>query len=459
MNDITEKLLEIVSDWDGKFKGAYNIRENSGCAGRQSSENIRIESKTDNPGINIFISSKAQQETVYIPACVTHGGVEDLVYNDFFVEEGADVIIVAGCGVHSDDEEEARHNGIHRFFVGKNAKVLYKEKHIGTGKGAGAKRIDPVTDATLDENAYMEMDTSQLGGVTSTSRTTNAKLGAGAKLVIRERLLTDGDERAKSVFNVSLDGDGSAADLVSRSVARGNSYQEYISVIEGNCRCTGHSECDAILAENGRVNASPALNAACIDASLIHEAAIGKIAGEQIIKLEVDMNRASVHPCTHTSRRCCCKYLGAPLKTVAVELDLYRCVKGHRHRVLFSAEKQIYACPAAQLELPALGIEPSRQLAHGGIGVQYLRMRAFGIVRNWCGIADRDAAAFQLRKAYRVTGYEFGRRHIFGGICVASDRIGAGVEAEYRCGVCIVELDYPALAEAVVRRLCAYRVE
>lgn len=285
MNDITEKLLEIVSDWDGKFKGAYNIRENSGCAGRQSSENIRIESKTDNPGINIFISSKAQKETVYIPACVTHGGVDDLVYNDFFVEEGANVIIVAGCGVHSDDEEEARHNGIHRFFVGKNAKVLYKEKHIGTGKGAGAKRIDPVTDATLDENAYMEMDTSQLGGVTNTSRTTNAKLGAGAKLVIRERLLTDGDERAKSVFNVSLDGDGSAADLVSRSVARGNSYQEYISVIEGNCRCTGHSECDAILAENGRVNASPALNAACIDASLIHEAAIGKIAGEQIIKL------------------------------------------------------------------------------------------------------------------------------------------------------------------------------
>ena len=285
MNDITEKLLEIVSDWDGKFKGAYNIRENSGCAGRQSSENIRIESKTDNPGINIFISSKAQHETVYIPACVTHGGVDDLVYNDFFVEEGADVIIVAGCGVHSDDEEEGRHNGIHRFFVGKNAKVLYKEKHIGTGKGAGAKRIDPVTDATLDENAYMEMDTSQLGGVTSTSRTTNAKLAAGAKLVIRERLLTDGDERAKSVFNVSLDGDGSAADLVSRSVARGNSYQEYISGIEGNCRCTGHSECDAILAENGRVNASPALNAACIDASLIHEAAIGKIAGEQIIKL------------------------------------------------------------------------------------------------------------------------------------------------------------------------------
>lgn len=285
MNDITEKLLNIVSDWDGKFKGAYNIRENSGCAGRQSSENIKIESKTDNLGINIIISSKACHETVYIPACVTHGGVNDLVYNDFIVEDGADVVIVAGCGVHSDDEEEARHNGIHRFFIGKNAKVVYKEKHVGTGKGTGAKNIDPVTDVTMGENSYMEMDTSQLGGVTRSSRVTNARLGEGAKLIIRERLLTDGDEQAKSDFHVTLDGDGSAVDLVSRSVARGNSYQEYTSVIDGNCRCTGHSECDAILAENGRVNASPALNAASIDASLIHEAAIGKIAGEQIIKL------------------------------------------------------------------------------------------------------------------------------------------------------------------------------
>ena len=285
MNNITDELLRLVAGFKGEFTGAYNIREDGGCAGRQSTRNIKIESKTDKPGIDIRVAPGTKGEKVYIPACVTHSGVDDLVYNDFYIGEGADVVVVAGCGIHADGEEEARHNGIHRFFVGKNAKVLYKEKHIGTGKGAGAKRIDPVTDATLDENAYMEMDTSQLGGVTSTSRTTNAKLGAGAKLVIRERLLTDGDERAKSVFNVSLDGDGSAADLVSRSVARGNSYQEYISVIEGNCRCTGHSECDAILAENGRVNASPALNAACIDASLIHEAAIGKIAGEQIIKL------------------------------------------------------------------------------------------------------------------------------------------------------------------------------
>lgn len=286
MDSITEMLLGIVADRRiPEFKGAYNIRENSGCAGRQSSENIKIENKPDNPGIIIKIGSGAQKETVYIPACVTHGGVNDLVYNDFYVEDGADVIIVAGCGVHSDDEEEARHNGIHRFFVGKNARVLYKEKHVGTGKGSGAKRIDPVTDVIMDENSYMEMDTMQISGVTSTNRLTTAKLGAGAKLVIRERLLTDGDETAKSDFSVSLDGEDSGVDLVSRSVAKGNSYQEYHSVIKGNCRCTGHSECDAILADNGRVNAAPELYAGNIDASLIHEAAIGKIAGEQIIKL------------------------------------------------------------------------------------------------------------------------------------------------------------------------------
>ena len=245
MNSITEQLLSVVSDWDGSYKGAYNIREDGGCAGRQSSENIKIEPKSDNPGIVIKISSN------------------DLVYNDFIVEDGADVIIVAGCGVHSEGEEEARHNGIHRFFIGKNAKVIYKEKHIGTGNGKGAKRIDPVTDVEMDENSYMEMDTVQIGGVTSTSRLTTAKLGKDAKLVIRERLMTEGDEKAKSDFKVDMNGDGSSVDLVSRSVARGNSYQEFVSTI----------------------NAVPGLFAGNIDASLIHEAAIGKIAGEQITKL------------------------------------------------------------------------------------------------------------------------------------------------------------------------------
>lgn len=285
MNSITEALLSRISDWKDNFKGAYNIREDGGCAARQSSENIKIEPKHDNPGIIIRISSKARQETVYIPACVTHSGVSDLVYNDFIVEDGADVIIIAGCGVHSDGEEEARHNGIHRFIISKNAKVVYKEKHIGTGNGTGAKNIDPVTDIIMDEDSYMEMDTMQIGGVTNTNRTTAAALAKGAKLVIRERLLTDGEETAKSDFSVSLDGEGSGVDLVSRSVAKGNSYQNYHSVIKGNCSCSGHSECDAILVGNGVVNAAPELYAGHIDASLIHEAAIGKIAGEQIIKL------------------------------------------------------------------------------------------------------------------------------------------------------------------------------
>ena len=285
MNKITDQLLKIVSEWNGVFKGAFNIREDGGCAGRQSSENIKIESKTDNPGIVIRIGSGAQKETVYIPACVTHGGVHDLVYNDFLVEDGADVIIVAGCGVHSDNEEEARHNGVHRFVIGKNARVLYKEKHVGTGNGSGAKRINPVTDVVMGEGSYMEMDTMQISGVTSTDRRTTAKLGPNARLIIRERLLTDGEETAKSDFSVSMDGEDAGVDLVSRSVAKGNSYQEFHSIIKGNCRCTGHSECDAILVGHGRVNAVPELYAGDLDASLIHEAAIGKIAGEQIIKL------------------------------------------------------------------------------------------------------------------------------------------------------------------------------
>ncbi len=285
MNSITENLLGIVSDWSGGYKGAFNIREDSGCAGRHSTENIKIEPKQDNPGIIIRVSSAAQKETVYIPACVTHSGVNDLVYNDFIIEDGADVIIVAGCGVHSEGEEEARHNGIHRFFIGKNARVLYKEKHVGTGNGTGAKRIDPVTDVQMDENSYMEMDTVQIGGVTDTNRLTSARLGKGAKLIVNERLMTDNDEKAKSDFKVDMNGEDSCVDIVSRSVAKGESFQEYRSVINGNCRCMGHTECDAILSENGHVNAVPALYAGDIDASLIHEAAIGKIAGEQITKL------------------------------------------------------------------------------------------------------------------------------------------------------------------------------
>jgi Fe-S cluster assembly scaffold protein SufB len=285
MNETTKEMLKTVADFDGEFKGAYNIRVNGACASRQSTEHIKIETKNDAPGLVVTIDADTKGETVYVPACVTAGGVDDLVYNDFYIGENADVVIVAGCGVHSDDAADAKHNGIHRFFLRKGAKVLYKEKHIGTGKGTGAKRINPVTDAYLDEGAVLTMDTIQLSGVDTTDRKTTAKLAENAKIVVRERLLTDGDEYAKTDFDVILEGEHSGADIVSRSVAKGNSKQEYYSRIIGKCPCTGHTECDAILSGNGKVYATPALYAEHEDASLIHEAAIGKIAGEQLLKL------------------------------------------------------------------------------------------------------------------------------------------------------------------------------
>lgn len=285
MNQITEQLLRMVSDFDGAFTGAYNIRQDGECAGRQSSPNIRLENKTDGPGLVIQVLPGTKGETVYIPACVTHSSVDDLVYNDFFIGAGADVVIVAGCGVHADGEEDARHNGIHRFFVGRGAHVVYKEKHVGTGSGAGARRIDPVTDITLAEDASLEMDTVQLGGVDTTMRKTTASLAARAKLIVRERLLTEGAQQAESDFTVTLTGEDSGVDLISRSVAKGRSHQVFRSNLRGLARCTGHSECDAILADEGSVLALPGLEAVSLDAALIHEAAIGKIAGEQLLKL------------------------------------------------------------------------------------------------------------------------------------------------------------------------------
>lgn len=286
-NDITAGMLKIISDYDAAtgFKGAYNIREDSSCAGRQSSKNITITGKSDKPGIDIIVKPNTKGETVYIPACVTHSDVDDLVYNDFYIGKNADVVIVAGCGVHNDGEEDARHNGIHRFFLDEGASVVYKEKHIGTGNGKGLKKIDPVTECFLKDNSRLEMDTIQLGGVDRSTRTTSAELAAGAKIIVRERIMTDNTEEAVTKFSVKLNGVDSGADLVSRSVAKGNSHQAFFSVVEGNARCTGHSACDAIIAENGRVDAQPALNASDVDAQLIHEAAIGKIAGEQLLKL------------------------------------------------------------------------------------------------------------------------------------------------------------------------------
>ncbi|MBQ3660844.1 MAG: SufD family Fe-S cluster assembly protein [Firmicutes bacterium] len=267
------------------FTGAYNIRSNCMSLGRQSTDNVKIDSKTDNPGLDIHIAPGTKGEDVLIPACVTKAGVDDLVYNDFFVGEGADVTIIAGCGIHTETGEPARHSGIHRFFLEKGSRVKYVEKHIGTGANDTKKTIDPQTEVYLGPDSYLEMDTVQLGGVSSSVRKTRGTVGDRATLIIKERLLTDGDETATTDFEVEMNGEDSGVNLISRSVARGDSYQAYRSNIIGNAKCTGHSECDAILSENGRVDASPELVAKNRDAALIHEAAIGKIAGEQILKL------------------------------------------------------------------------------------------------------------------------------------------------------------------------------
>ena len=285
MNEITREILRQVSDFTGEFSGAYNIREDGLCAGRMSTDHIHITSKEDKPGLDIRVDPGTVGESVSIPACVTHGDVDDLVYNDFFIGAGADVVIVAGCGVHTSNGEPARHNGIHRFFLGKGSRVKYLEKHVGLGQGFGLRSIDPVTEAYLDEDSVLEMDTSQIGGVDRTKRITRGEVGKNAKLLIRERLFTEKEQIARTDFEVTLSGENAGVDLISRSVARGKSHQEDRSAIVGDAPCTGHSECDAIIAEEARVDAAPELKAHHPDASLIHEAAIGKIAGEQILKL------------------------------------------------------------------------------------------------------------------------------------------------------------------------------
>ena len=285
MNSTTEEILKIVSDWKGSFCGAYSIREDGKSVARMSTEHVHINPKEDKPGLDIIIDEGAKDETISIPACVTHGDVDDLVYNDFYIGKDADVTIIAGCGVHTDNGEPARHNGIHRFFLGENAKVRYLEKHVGLGKGDGRKSIDPVTEIFLDKKASMEMETSQIGGVTDSKRVTNGVVKEGGRLVIHERLLTEKEQKAYSEFSVDMIGDDSSVDLVSRSVAKDESHQDFKAVIYGNAKCSGHSECDAIITGHGTVSATPQLDANNLDASLIHEAAIGKIAGEELLKL------------------------------------------------------------------------------------------------------------------------------------------------------------------------------
>ena len=285
LDDISKMILNEVADITDEPQGAYNFRVNSGLAGRNTTENINIVSKENGSGIDIFIKPDTKGENVHIPVVISESGVKEKVYNDFFIGDNCDVTIVAGCGIDNCGAHDSQHDGIHRFYVGKNSRIKYVEKHYGSGNGEGKRILNPVTEVYMEENGVMEMEMEQIKGVDSTDRMTIAELKTGAKLLIKERLMTHGSQTAVSGYKVSLNGEGSTADVVSRSVARDTSEQTFNACIAGNAPCSGHTECDSIIMDSGKILAIPSLEANNVDAMLVHEAAIGKIAGDQLIKL------------------------------------------------------------------------------------------------------------------------------------------------------------------------------
>lgn len=285
MDAIQKNLLEQVAELHEVPEGAYNIRANGKSAGRNTTANIDIVTKTDKDGIDIIIKPGTKNESVHIPVVLSQSGLTETVYNDFFIGDDCDVTIVAGCGIHNCGVQNSEHSGIHSFHVGKNAKMRYVERHYGEGDGQGENIMNPTTIIEMEEGSYVEMETTQIKGVDSTVRTTNAKLGPNSTLIIKEKVMTHGKQLAKSDFTVDLDGEGCHTNVISRSVARGESKQVFLARINGNTKCYGHSECDAIIMDNAVVSAIPEVTANHLDASLVHEAAIGKIAGEQLIKL------------------------------------------------------------------------------------------------------------------------------------------------------------------------------
>ena len=285
MDKIQKDLLEKIADLHGTPEGAYNIRSNGALGGRNTTANIDIVTKTDKQGIDIIIKPGTKNESVHIPVIISESGLTDLVYNDFYIGEDSDVVIIAGCGIHNCGDQKSEHDGIHTFHVGKNAKLKYVEKHYGDGDGNGENIMNPTTVIEIDDGGYMEMETTQIKGIDSTKRITTAKLGNDAKVVIKEKLMTHGSQLAETEFTVDLDGENSGANVISRSVAKDKSKQVFLSRINGNNKCSGHTECDAIIMDDATVAAIPEITANHIDAALIHEAAIGKIAGEQLIKL------------------------------------------------------------------------------------------------------------------------------------------------------------------------------
>ena len=285
MDQIQQRLLEEVADLHEVPAGAYNIRANGQMASRNVTANIDIVNKEDGTGIDIKIKPRTKRESVHIPVVLSQSGLKEMVYNDFYIGDDCDVTIVAGCGIHNSGSADSEHDGIHRFYIGKNAKIKYVEKHYGAGDGEGKRILNPVTEVYMEAGSTMEMEMVQIKGVDSTDRVTKAELAENAKLLVRERLMTHGNQTAISNYEVKLNGEGASTDVVSRSVAKDSSYQKFDSLILGNAACTGHTECDAIIMDDARILAVPQLEANHIDAALIHEAAIGKIAGEQLIKL------------------------------------------------------------------------------------------------------------------------------------------------------------------------------
>ncbi len=285
MDAIQRDLLEKVADLHEIPAGAYNIRSNGTSAGRNTTANIDIVTKQDKPGIDIIIKPGTKKESVHIPVLLTQAGLKESVYNDFIIGEDCDVTIVAGCGIHNSGSEGSEHSGIHSFQIGKNSRVKYVEKHYGSGEGTGERVMNPTTIVNMEEGSYLEMDTVQIEGIDSTVRNTSAVLGDGATLVIKEKIMTHDNQLAETNFKVDMNGENCGANVISRSVAKDHSKQIFRSRINGNNQCSGHTECDAIIMDSASVVAIPELEANHVEASLIHEAAIGKIAGEQIIKL------------------------------------------------------------------------------------------------------------------------------------------------------------------------------
>ena len=287
LNSVDTALLETIADMtDGKAPGAVNIRKDSGCASRITTENIDIRSKEDKPGIDIIIKPGCKNEVCHIPVIITQSGLKEMVYNDFFIGEDAEVTIIAGCGIHNCGEDASEHDGVHTFHIGKNAKVTYVEKHYGEGDGRGKNVMNPQTIAYLEEGAFLKMNTSQIKGIDSTKRDTRIVCGKGAETVVTERLQTHGAQVAESNMEIVLDGDDSKGRVISRSVAQEQSRQVFYPKMTGNARCFGHVQCDSIIMDEAKISSIPAIVANSTEAELIHEAAIGKIAGDQLLKLQ-----------------------------------------------------------------------------------------------------------------------------------------------------------------------------